>query len=214
MKLSEINYQDLIFKSKSDDLKKVVFTENYPNIKKKCDVGIVFGGISMIPHRVDAAINMYQQGLLNRIIVTGGIGLLSTDRNTPEAFKMYNYLLEHDIPKEDILIEPQSRNTLENITFLLNILSSDYNLDNTSLMLITSDFHLRRCLGIIKMQLNQYHNIYGYGVKDGKIDIDSWEQSLKGKRLILQESLLLCYYAKKQVMKDVNIKGLNFKKYN
>lgn len=214
MKLSEINYQDLIFKSKSDDLKKIVFTEDYTQTEQKCDVGIVFGGISMIPHRVDAAVDMYQRRLLNRIIVTGGIGFLSTDRNTPEAFKMYNYLLEHDIPKEDILIEPKSRNTLENITFLLEVLASDYNLNNTSLMLITSDFHLRRCLGIIQMQLNQSNNIYGYGVKDGKIDIDSWEQSLKGKKLILQEALLLCYYAKKQIMEDVNIKGLNFKKYN
>lgn len=211
MKLSEIKKSDILFRSKSSDLEKIVFEQENNILKKRCDVGVVFGGISMLPYRVDQAATLYQEGLIDKILVTGGIGFLNTDRKIPEALKMQNYLLSLGIPNSDILVEQNSRNTFENTFYSMELLQDDYNLDDINIALITSDFHIRRCLGLFSQYLNS-DNLFGSGVVDGKTDIGSWKNTLYGKRLILQEAMLLCRYVKQSMIPDMEIKGLSLER--
>lgn len=95
MKLSDISYIDLFTKyNNKRDLCDIVFDTEYRRVENKANFGIVFGGISMIPYRVDEALKLYKADLIDKLVLTGGIGFFSKDRKTPEALKMCEYLLK------------------------------------------------------------------------------------------------------------------------
>lgn len=169
-----------------------------------CDVGIVFGGISMIPYRLKEAEKLYKAGLIEKILVTGGIGRLNIDRVTPEAIKMAKFLMEKHIPQNDILLEPNAKNTYENIKYSLEILKGNYTLPNNKLMLITLDFHMKRCRKLMEKELKGT-TLWSKAVKDGKTDLENWQETLLGKRVIYQEALLLSYYVKHNSMNDFSL---------
>lgn len=210
MTLSDIKYHNIIFGS-DNDIEKIVFDKDNQKLQEKCDIGIVFGGVSMIPHRIKQAISLYENGQINRILVTGGIGFFNKDRKIPEAIKLRNYLLDKGVFQSDILVEDKSRNTHENIRYFLEILKRQYDLRHTKLALISSDFHLRRCIQLVAAYYDR-ENLFGSGVKDGITDFDNWSSTLYGRRVILTEALLLCYYAKQNIIADLEIEGLNLKR--
>lgn len=90
--------------------------------------------------RLDSAISYYNKNNNAIIVVSGGQG---SDEKISEALAMKNYLLEHDIPSDSIIMEDKSTSTLENFTFskniLDNILKPDY-----KVAFVTSDFHVFR----------------------------------------------------------------------
>ena len=83
----------------------------------KCDVMFVFSGTH--PGHWETAIAAYKDGLAPRIIVTGGFG--KPDGRDPagrsEAEVIAQHLLEAGIPREAMLLETRSRNSLENVLF-------------------------------------------------------------------------------------------------
>ena len=202
MKLSNIKYLDLLTKYKKSELEGIVFS-NYKNEKKAADYGIVFGGISMIPFRVNKALELYNQGLIKKIILTGGIGYFNKDRLRTEAMKMKKYLLLNGVPDEDLIIESSSKTSYQNINNILKILKGNNELENKSFLLITSDFHLKRCMLMIEKLIN--NKVYSISVKDNKTDVDNWYKSFYGKFLIIREAFLLCYSAKKGIISDIEI---------
>ena len=48
-------------------------------------------------------------------------------------------------------------------------------------------------------------HLSGIGVKDSKNDLENWKYSFKGRKNILIEAFLLCYYAKKGKIDDIDI---------
>ncbi len=195
MPLSKIKYLDILFHYSKEEIAQIVFTKDYYNPKITYDVAIVFGGVSMIPHRLDQAIKLYQQKKIKKILVSGGIGFLSLNRWHKEASKMSPYLIAKGIPQEDIIIENKSRNTNENIQNSLQILSHFYDLNKINLLLITSDFHLQRCTKLTANLLKK-SQVYGIGIKDGKNDLSNWMKKFSSKKNIYVEFFLLVYYAK------------------
>lgn len=178
-----------------------VFLKEEQSCDEYCDI---FGGYSMIPNRVKEAERLYKSGYIYKILATGGIGHLSRERLTPEAFKMKDYLVEQGIPKKDILVELNSRNTYENIKFSLELIKKKYNTTNAKLVLITSDFHMKRCKGIIEKELGTF-NVLGQEVKNDLTDAENWQNTLMGRRIIYQEALLLYYSIKQQKMNDFSL---------
>lgn len=210
MRLSEFRYLDILLES-YDNIEKIVFEQNKHYTNQRCDIGVVFGGISMIPYRADKALDLYEKGLINKILLSGGIGYFNKDRKIPEAIKLYNYLYEKGVPKNDMIIESKSKNTLENVKFFLELLKEQYNLNNTTLNLITSSFHMKRCLGLTEMYIKK-NNLIESSVNDGITDLENWQNNLYGKKIILTEALSLCYYAKHKMIRDIDIKNY-VKKY-
>ena len=117
------------------------------------DVGIVLGGITDYDNitqthnfnkhadRLMDAEQLYRQGIINKIMLSGGNGWLFNDGYI-EANAMRDYLLLNQIPSEDILIENTSRNTMENAFNSEKILQKEY--ANGKFLLITSANHMRR----------------------------------------------------------------------
>lgn len=216
MKLTEMKSRD-IFTSKTtpEDVEKIVFRgDNLSKNQAHNNVAVLLGGPGMIPYRADKGIWLYEEQKVEKVLVSGGIGYLNTDRTTPEAFKMRDYLLSQGIPDKDILVEPFSRSTIENMANSLAILEGLlYNLNETELTVVTSDFHLRRGMGLLINALGNSTNVYGAGSKDGVTDIDSWQNTFAGRKQIMQEALLLIKYAKEHRIPDMEIEGPSLKRH-
>ncbi len=208
MKLSDISYLQVLFTNK-EDKEKIVFDTNYPEVQKECDYGIVFGGVSMIPYRTSVALDLYNRDLVNKLILTGGIGFFNKDRKTPESYKMYQFLRTMGVPDSDLIIEDHSRTTLENVKLLLETLRQEPNFEDRTFAVVTSDFHLRRCMETLKKAADYPLEVYGAAAKDGITDLEHWTLSLYGRRMILTEALLLANYAKQGLIFDIELPDLD-----
>ena len=117
------------------------------------DIGIVLGGIGEFDKNTQAnnfnkyadriidAKQLYHQGIIKKIMISGGNGVLFNDGYV-EANNLRDYLIKNKIPPQDILIENTSRNTRENANNSAMILKADY--PNGKFLLITSAQHMRR----------------------------------------------------------------------
>lgn len=205
-KLTSTKYLDIL-KFDKDTKEKIVFAKE-PDYIVQSNIGLVFGGISMY-RRVDEALKLYQMGLLDKIVLSGGIGFLNTDRTTTEALKMFGYIASKGVGMDvlrDIVLEDQSRNTVENVTNTIKMLCDP---KNTTFTVITSDFHTRRCTMLLMHYLGLLGNdsmVQYWGVKDKITDIDSWDESFVGKKAIFQELFNLIYYAKSGKIDDDELK--------
>jgi len=97
------------------------------NNSKPYEAGILLGGFSgydkqnrgffnNASDRFTQAASLYHQGIIKKIIVTGGVGLLLSDQPAETVF-VNDQLIKMGIPKEAIVQESNARNTYENAIF-------------------------------------------------------------------------------------------------
>lgn len=122
------------------------------------EAGILLGGFSgydkqnrgffnKASDRFIEATNLYHQGIIKKIIITGGNGVLANDQPAESLF-VSEQLLKNGIPKEAIILESNSRNTYENALFTKRIVDSLK--INGKLVLITSAEHMPRSEKVFK----------------------------------------------------------------
>ncbi|MBQ3574819.1 MAG: YdcF family protein [Clostridia bacterium] len=75
-----------------------------------------------------------------RLIASGGRG---SDEPVSEAEAMRTYFMRADIPEDRIIMEDQSRSTLENLRFSKKIMEA---MGMETAMIVTSDYHAERAL--------------------------------------------------------------------
>lgn len=90
--------------------------------------------------RLDAGIEYSHKNSDAYIVVTGG---LTPQKNTTEAAVMRDYLANHGICDEKIIVEDKSLSTLENYLFTKSILE-EKNIKHDSIVFVTNDFHIYR----------------------------------------------------------------------
>ena len=96
----------------------------------------------LLSNRVDKAIEIYRKCRVKPVIIpSGGRG---SDENLSEAEAMKNYLLDHGIPEESIVMEDGSANTWENLLNSKAIIESRPGRKKTAL--VSSNYHIYRCL--------------------------------------------------------------------
>ncbi|MBD3637882.1 MAG: YdcF family protein [Crocinitomicaceae bacterium] len=94
--------------------------------------------------RIWQTINLYHLGKVDKILISGSNGYLF-DSELQEAKQLKEVLIENGIPEEDILIEPNSRNTFENAVESKKVL--DQHPEINSILLVTSALHMPRAKG-------------------------------------------------------------------
>ena len=96
------------------------------------------------------------------IIVSGGMGPGET---ITEAEAMRRYLVENGISNDKIFLEDKSTNTYENFKYSKDVIEriSNKNVDESSIMFITTDFHALRSNMIAKR--NGYEDVNSYTSK-------------------------------------------------
>lgn len=96
----------------------------------------------LLSNRVDKAIEVYQKSIVKPIIIpSGGKG---EDEALSEAEAMAIYLKEKGISDEHILLEDQSKTTMENLIFSKEIINQRGG--SKKIALVSSNYHIYRCL--------------------------------------------------------------------
>jgi len=127
--------------------------QTYSDLTEIYDVAIVLGGFSnhdpeqeMIQFhsatdRLMAGIKLYKTGRAKKLLVSSGSGKIMKP-NEKEALFIEDYLLKIGIPREDLIIESESKNTRENATYTTEILTQKY--VDGKYILVTSAMHMPR----------------------------------------------------------------------
>jgi uncharacterized SAM-binding protein YcdF (DUF218 family) len=129
--------------------------------KRKYDYGIVLGGImngyvyateqiifNRSVDRLMQAIVLYRQGVIEKIVFTGGSGSV-IEKDMKEGIFVKNYLLSIGIPDSCLIMEWESRNTYENAVYTKELIGAG---NERCDLLITSGSHMRRSLAIFRKQ--------------------------------------------------------------
>lgn len=128
------------------------------SITQPYDIGILLGGysnsslseshglhnLSERGNRFVNALELYHRGKIKKIMLSGGSGNLYNQAYS-EAEEVKAFLLQLGIPPDDIIIEPNSRNTWETALFSKKILDAEY--PGASCLLITSAWNMQRAKG-------------------------------------------------------------------
>ena len=103
----------------------------------------------MLQDRLDKAIELYQQGIWDKIIVSGD----HREDNYNEVNAMKSYLIEHDVPSEAIFMDHAGLSTYDSMYRAVHIFGVE------SAVIVTQKYHMYRAVYDAK-----YLGIDAYGV--------------------------------------------------
>ena len=114
------------------------------------------GPSKALKYRLDEAVRYLEANPDTKVIVSGGQG---PDEPMSEAQGMYDYLVNAGIAPDRILLEDQSKNTFQNLTFSAEYLDPS----NDLVGVVSNNFHIFRATKIA--QKAGYQNVYGIAAK-------------------------------------------------
>lgn len=124
----------------------------------KADAGIVLGAAlwnnvpsPALKERLDYAFQLYEEGLVDKLILSGGFDYKGAPKT--EAEGMRDYLLAKGITADKLLLEKKATSTYENLLFSRAI-AKEHQL--SKLLIITHDYHATRA-GEMAKQLDFAH---------------------------------------------------------
>jgi uncharacterized SAM-binding protein YcdF (DUF218 family) len=128
----------------------------FASIRKKYDYAILLTGVtktSMKPRdrvyfnagadRATHTLQLYKLGIVRKVIISGGSGLLEGD-GVLEADELAEFMKLAGIPAEDLIIEDKSKNTHESAMMVNELLSRIAG--PKELLLVTSGYHMPRAI--------------------------------------------------------------------
>lgn len=90
--------------------------------------------------RLDLTLSYLNEHPQAKVIVSGAQG---ADEAYPESYVMAKYLAEKGVEEDRVIQEDQARDTRENLAYSRS-LAAQHGMDTSSVLIITSDFHLCR----------------------------------------------------------------------
>ncbi|WP_302496439.1 YdcF family protein [uncultured Flavonifractor sp.] len=99
-----------------------------------------WGPSILLQDRLDKALDYLEDHPDLTIVASGGQG---PDEHQSEAQCMYDYLTDHGVDGNQILLEGQSHNTWENIRFTQALLVQE-GIDTSQMLVVSNGFHLTR----------------------------------------------------------------------
>lgn len=122
------------------------------NVPEPADALIVLGAqvyhdgapSPALKRRLHLALTLYEEGYAGKIITTGAQG---GNEPMPEADAMKAYLVANGVPADAIFCDPDSYNTIQNITNAKAIMDQER---LQTAIVVTSDYHLWRTLSVCR----------------------------------------------------------------
>lgn len=123
----------------------------------------------------DMAAELFKRGVAPYIVVTGGENRITGEQ---EAVAHHDILVKLGIPADQVIVENQSTNTLENVTFALPLIEEKMPLSSlTSILVISKWMHSRRVLMTLKRHLPHGIRYYAHTYEPEGIMRDNWYQN-------------------------------------
>ncbi|MCD7949555.1 MAG: YdcF family protein [Erysipelotrichaceae bacterium] len=128
-----------------------ILNYSYKDETQTADIAIVLGAAAY-PHsislvyqeRVNHAIDLYNEGYVDKIMMTGGIA----EGNTlSDAYQAKQYAISCNVPENDILLEETSTITQENLENAKTIMDT-YNY--TTAIIVSDPLHMKRAMAMAK----------------------------------------------------------------
>ena len=107
---------------------------------------------SLLRYRLDAALDYLSDNPDTMVVVSGGQG---PGENLSEAEAMQNYLVDHGIAAERILLDDESLNTDQNIENSIALIQDRQKMTGQHIVIVSNGFHLFRATRIIEKQLSE-----------------------------------------------------------
>ena len=126
---------------------------NYGKVdeKQSADAAIVLGAAldyntvsPVYRERINHAINLYNDGYVKYVILTGGIG---EGNIYSDAFIAMEYAVSKGLPKSAILLEEMSTITEENIVFSKDIMDNNH---LKTAIIVSDPIHMKRAMSMAK----------------------------------------------------------------
>ncbi len=136
----------------------------------RADLLFVFGSRLEKPAHLTA--ELYHTGVAAYIVLTGG-----TNRYTGhvEAHVHRDILVNAGVPQNNIIVEDQSTNTLENVTFALPLIEDKMSISSINAVLAVCKWmHSRRALMTLKRHLPAGIRYYAHTYEPEGITRDNW----------------------------------------
>ncbi|MCM1182989.1 MAG: YdcF family protein [Roseburia sp.] len=170
------------------------------------DCIIVLGSIKAAKYRVPAAAGAFFAGRSEKIMLCGGKIRDFSGESMAEAENMYKKALELGVPKESIIIEKNSQNTIENILCSLLELQRSIWLNKVrNVLLVTTTYHMRRSLRIAGYLFPSHINIYPCPADDTTTKRDNWMNTQEGIDRVKREALNIVRCVNNGVIPDFEI---------
>jgi len=104
---------------------------------------------TMDANRAFGAMRMWKQGLVSKIVLTGGLLEWTTTEAVPEAKSMFELLNEHfGVDSADVILESMAQNTRDNARYTQKALT-EAGLD-LDIILVTSAYHMPRSVAVFE----------------------------------------------------------------
>lgn len=175
-------------------------------------LAIVLG--TRLPTPAHIATRLFQQGLVDWILLTGGYNKLSGEIES-EAHQ--RILLEQGVPAARMLLENRSTSTQENVRLALPILQEAQVLEHLEHVLVISKwYHCRRGMMTLKRYLPAGIRYYAASFEPAVIPAtnepvpirrDSWWQHEASRQLIVDEYQKIARYLRQGTLTEITFKG-------
>ena len=121
--------------------------------EKNADIAVILGNkvnkdgtlSEWLEKRLECGLNLYQNGLIKKIIVSGGLG----KEGFYEGDKMKEYLIKKNVPDSLIVVDNYGNNTLATVNNTIKLKDS---LNFESIIVVSQYFHLTRTKMLFKKQ--------------------------------------------------------------
>jgi uncharacterized SAM-binding protein YcdF (DUF218 family) len=151
------------------------------------DIAIVFGTWNTWKESIEKAADLYKNGFVPKIIVSGG---LNPNTGIIEGDRMAKDLEGLGVPNKDILIENRATNTKENALYAIEIIDHQIGLKNIqSIVAIVKGYHARRALMTLRKYVptNIMLKAASYTCAQYPFTKDNWYKTEDGRKMILNE---------------------------
>lgn len=156
----------------------------------RADLAIVFGSHepALAAERARHAASLYRSGLTPRLLFTGGP---TVEGSTSEAEAMAETAEAAGVPSEAMLLERESRTTVENFTLSLALLRRCRLLNSlTVLQLVSCPWHMRRVTHLARTAFGPTVRLLA-SPHDATCTASSWVASTECRRWVLAELRLV-----------------------
>lgn len=201
MLVSEIKEENL-----TDELVDKLLYSGLEDTREDVDCIIVLGSIKAPKYRVPVAVKAYHAGRAGKIMLCGGAVRDFPDGEDTEYGHMLKKALELGVPKEDIILETTSMNTVENLLCALVELQRTFWLNRVKkVLLVTTTYHMRRSLAIARYLFPAHIEIIPCPAADDNTNRDNWMNTPKGRQRAVAEALNIVNCVKNGVFPDFEI---------
>jgi uncharacterized SAM-binding protein YcdF (DUF218 family) len=170
------------------------------HVPEEADLAVVFGYTEprLSTCRARCAAELYKRGLVPKLLLSGG----PVSTATSEAEQMAEVLVAAGVPRERLLLEPESRNTFENVERTVAMLQREGLLtDLQTVPLVSCPWHMRRGYVTARKRFPAHVRLLCCPHDEGCTE-SGWQESAECRARVAAERTLLARFRENGLLPD------------